>query len=287
MSFLERLKQIINRSIKSLSGIIIITVVLFTGCEEKIDLNLNENNERLVVEGSITNQDTLHKIVLSKTADYLSAEQTPRVSGAIVKVSDNQNTYTFKEKSKGIYIPENSFAGENGKTYNLTIDLKESINDKTTYTAQETMPQSLYLDSVTAEPLDDNIGKDDVQIKAWGQEPGGQENYYVWDLEVNGESLTDTLDQKSFTDDELVDGSYIPGLPILFYDGEVNDTIKVYTQSITAAYYDFLLAFIREASSGGGGFSGPPANVEGNISGGALGYFSVKAVTTNQTIYRK
>lgn len=265
-----------------------ILLIILSACEEKIDLKLDDDFDRLVVEAALTDQDTTQKVVLSETTSYFTDEQTPRVSNAIVTISDGQNTFTFSESSQaGIYYSDYTFAGEYGKTYTLNIELAKPINDNTSYTASETMPVSLQLDSVTAEILPNPFGDRDVQVKGYGQEPASPGNYYVWDLFVNGKNYTDTLEQKTFTDDALVNGSYIPGLPIFFYDGNDKDSIKVVTQSITKEYYDFLLAYVQEAAFGGGGFSGPPANVKGNLSGGALGYFAVKAVTYNQTIYRK
>lgn len=266
-----------------------VLLLLISACQEKIDLELNEDYQRLVVEGALTNIDTTQTIVLSKTSSYFSDEQTPRVEGANVTVTDGQNTYAFIEDSAGFYISEHPFSGEKGKTYTLNIELDNPINDERFYSASEKMPVTLNLDSITAEALQSPSpqASDDIQVKGWGQEPATPNNYYIWDLYVNGKHHSDTLDERSFTDDELVNGSYIPGLPIFFYDGDDMDTIEVYTQSITGEYYQFLLAFIQEASFGGGNFSGPPANIKGNISNGALGYFCVKAVSKNKTVYMK
>ncbi|MCF8331510.1 MAG: DUF4249 domain-containing protein [Bacteroidales bacterium] len=266
-----------------------VLLILFSACQEKIDLELNEDYQRLVVEGSVTNFDTTQTIKLSKTSSYFTDKQTPRVTGAKVTVTDGQNMFPFIEDSAGIYTSEYPFAGENGKTYRLNIELDTPINNERYYSASEKMPVTLTLDSITAEALQNPPPQvtEDIQIKGWGQEPASPNNYYIWDLYVNGEHYTDTLDERSFTDDELVNGNYIPGLPIFFYDGDDLDTIEVYTQSITGEYYAFLLAFIQEASFGGGNFSGPPANIEGNISNDALGYFCVKAVSKNKTIYMK
>ncbi|MGM0647915.1 MAG: DUF4249 domain-containing protein [Bacteroidota bacterium] len=265
---------------------LIALLLLLSSCQEKIELELNDGNERLVVEGSLTNQDTTQQIVLSKTSSYFTAEKTPRVSGATVTVSDGQNTMPFPEISDGIYQSEYPFAAEVGKTYTLLVELKDAINETMVYTASETMPQLLQLDSITAEFLPNPQDDANIQVKAWGQEPATPNNYYVWDLYINANHYSDTLNERTFTDDELVNGSYIPGLPIYFYDGDVNDTIDVYTQSISEAYFSFLMAFIQEASFGGGDFSGPPANIQGNISDGALGYFAVKAVSRNRTIFK-
>lgn len=260
-------------------------LILFASCEEKIDLELNEGNQRLVVEASLKSRDTIQQVKLSKTASYFTDEQTPRVTGANVYISDDSTTYSFSEVSPGKYHSNIEFGGSPRSTYTLNISLDNPIDGKTTYTASETMPTLLVLDSIKAEPLPQPMGGQDTQVKAYGQEPAQEKNYYMWDLYVNGKQQTDTLSEKTFTDDALVNGSYIPGLPIFFYNGSVDDTISVHTQSITKSYYDFLLAFIQEAQFGGGNFSGPPANVEGNISGGALGYFSVKAVSRTRTIY--
>lgn len=264
-----------------------ILILILASCEEKIELDLDEDYTRLVVEGSVTDNEVQQTIYLSTTASYFSDEQTPRVSGANVTVSEGSNVYDFTEAMPGKYVSTDYFAGEQGKEYTLRIELKEELGGESVFTATEKMPVKLQLDSIAAAPLPVEVNGRDVQVLGYGQEPPMEGNYYMWDLYVNGVLLSDTLDKKTFTDDEMVNGSYIPGLPIYYYDGSPNDTIEIRTQSITEQYYGFLLAFIQEAAFGGNNFSGPPANVQGNISGGALGYFSVKSVTSNQTIYHK
>ncbi len=264
-----------------------ILLLFLASCEEKIELDLDDDYTRLVVEGSVTDDKIRQIIYLSTTASYFSDEQTPRVSGATVTVSEGSNVYDFKETMPGKYESTDYFAAEQGKEYMLRIELNKAIGGESVFTATEKMPVKLQLDSIAAIPLPVEVNGRDVQVLGYGQEPPMEGNYYMWDLYVNGVLISDTLNKKTFTDDELVNGSYIPGLPIFYYDGAANDTIEIFTQSITEEYYGFLLAFIQEAAFGGNNFAGPPANVEGNISGGALGYFSVKAVTSNQTIYRK
>ena len=62
------------------------------------------------------------------------------------------------------------------------------------------------------------------------------------------------------------------------------DTILVETRSLSRNYYNFLVTFMLETVWNQGGGAGPPANIKGNISNGALGYFSAHSVSRNSAI---
>ena len=56
---------------------------------------------------------------------------------------------------------------------------------------------------------------------------------------------------------------------------EPTDTVRVEQYAINQKYYEFLVDLNAQQSRSGSPFDSPPANLNNNISNGALGYFSV------------
>jgi hypothetical protein len=91
------------------------------------------------------------------------------------------------------------------------------------------------------------------------------------------------------------EGQYI-NFPVFFIRQEINwdederiglytgDTITFELNELNTVYYDFLRAAKREISDGNPLFAGPPANVPGNISGGALGIFGAYTISRQSVI---
>ena len=80
--------------------ILLITILALTwSCQEVIQVDLDEGQKRLVVEGrieKIKNKNSGYQsLTLSQTSDYFSNSQTPRVSGASVSVSDEDGNVRF------------------------------------------------------------------------------------------------------------------------------------------------------------------------------------------------
>ena len=67
--------------------------VMLSACTERIDLELNEDeNQRLVVEGWFTNQMKEHEVRLTLTESYLYNQPTPKAEGAAVTITDEDNS---------------------------------------------------------------------------------------------------------------------------------------------------------------------------------------------------
>jgi hypothetical protein len=64
------------------------------------------------------------------------------------------------------------------------------------------------------------------------------------------------------------------------------DVITLETYAITEEYYDFVNQ-LQEMDEGQNMFSGPPGNIESNISGGAIGFFAVYSITRTSVIHKK
>jgi hypothetical protein len=271
---------------------IILPLLLCLGifsCTERIDLELNEQeNQRLVVEGWITDEAQAHTVELTLTSSYFENEPTPRATGADVTISDGETTWQLTENEPGIYQTASDVAGEAEKTYTLTINYEGE-----TYTASSYMSPVAPVDSLAFEYIDPLVefgfeGDPYYEVKVWTQELAGLGDCYTWFLEVNGVQQRDTLAELSFVDDGLYDGNYVANtaIDILEVGEEANagDTVYLEQWNIGIVAYDIFNGILSETGSSGGLFDTPASNVETNLSEGALGYFGAASVSSRTAI---
>jgi Domain of unknown function (DUF4249) len=105
--------------------------------------------------------------------------------------------------------------------------------------------------------------------------------------------ITDSLHEMIVQDDMLFNGNYAYGIPAQFLDQDEKDeiiypgdTITLEINGITEEYYNFILEAQSEIFYQTPLFSGPPANINSNISNGALGFFTAWSVTRRSLVFR-
>ena len=133
------------RTIKYIVSITL--VLLFTACEDVIDVKLNDSAPKLVIDASLNwekGTDGKSQIIkLSLTAPFFDTS-IPAATGATVKVSGPNNTvFNFTEEGNtGIYKNE-EFIPVLNEDYNLEI-----IYNSETYIATERMMPVVRIDVV-------------------------------------------------------------------------------------------------------------------------------------------
>jgi len=128
-----------------ISSILILTVFI-SSCEKVIDIPVNDEVGRLVIEGVINNTTTEQEIKLSRNAAFSGGNNYPAVSGATVIVRDQkQQEYIFVETEAGTYKTQ-QLTGTPGETYTMEVRI-----DQDKYQATSQMPQIVSLDSVSVE----------------------------------------------------------------------------------------------------------------------------------------
>jgi hypothetical protein len=95
------------------------------------------------------------------------------------------------------------------------------------------------------------------------------------------------------TDDSFFNGIYAGGVVVSYLDQNSDneklvhgDTLTVELSVISREYYYFIQDAQSELRGSNPLFSGPGANVKGNISNGAIGFFEVYPVSSSFTIVR-
>ncbi|NPA35921.1 MAG: DUF4249 domain-containing protein [Chlorobi bacterium] len=277
-----------------MKNLIYILLLFISACTEDIELNLKHTDPRLVVEGFITTDTATHYVRLSKSGDFFANEQMPAVRHAKVSINDGHYTYELIESESlpGLYLTFDNFFGVTGRTYKLKIE-NVDINDDgvyETYTAQSYLNPVTKVDSIKLE-YEDNW--DLWKVLLYAMEPGGDTtDYYMFSLIVNDTLYTDQLTEVTVADDRFIDGNYAKGVWVHSfyinndeYDIYPGDTITLKMSGITSEFYNYVIALQEETGTNIPLFSGPPANLPGNISNGALGYFTCYSNSYGSTIH--
>jgi len=282
-------------SIKNYSVLIVLSLaaLFISACgEEEIELNLKNTQTRLVVDGLITTDTMAHCVKLSLSGDYFHNKALPKVSGAMVQLSDGVETIVLTESpdAPGNYFTPKNYFGKENHLYQLEISEVNApgIKSSDVFSAESFLNPIVAVDYISIEYLD--IWKL-WKVLLYTQDPANYTNYYLFKVYRNGVLVTDKYSKMSVVDDKFFDGNYADGVWIAALNTEEEtenilpgDTISVESFMIDKAYYDFVFAAQIETSMKNPIFSGPPANVPGNISNGALGIFAACSVYRNSVV---
>lgn len=274
--------------------LILLTGMLFTGCEKNINFDLNEAPATLVVDANIENGQA-PIVVLTKSLDYFSSInpsiiQDLFVHDAEVTLSNGTKTHRLKEYAQPVAGGFNfytysidpadmatAFNGELNTTYTLKIN-----SDGKQYEATTKIPTlAKQIDSLwwKKAPFQDDTSKVIVMIKA--TDPPGLGNYVRYFTKKNSEQLLPG--RNSVFDDQIIDGTTYelqvdPGIDFnntipqdsnFFKRG---DTVTMKLCNIDKASYTFWSTWEFAYQSIGNPFA-QPNKVIGNVSNGALGAF--------------
>ncbi|MCD4734921.1 MAG: DUF4249 domain-containing protein [Bacteroidales bacterium] len=269
-------------------------ILMVVGCTEKIDIDLGTTYTRLVVEGYISTDTGVHWVELSKTTDYYKSEPAPKISGAEITLSDSENnSFTLTENSqiKGRYETPDNYFGVPGRTYKIEIELQEEINEKKDYEATCELRPVAPIDSIRVQY---NSNWEAFEVLIYALEPPTTD-FYAFQVIKNGVLLTDTIDETWISDDRYFNGNYTNGVPVYLLfprngpDEQVNpgDTITLKMNSITKEYYNFIYQLQDQTFEYRNPlFSGPPANVQSNISNEGSGFFATYSCSYSTTVYQ-
>ncbi|MBR9756907.1 MAG: DUF4249 domain-containing protein [Algicola sp.] len=268
------------------SLVILILSILFTSCEDPIDVDVPTAQSRLVIEasldwekGTVGNEQT---VMLSRSTPYFETQQNTAVTGAMVTVT-NSNTgevFPFTDQNDGTYTTTN-FVPLLNHTYHLEV-----VYNGETYQATETLMSVSNINTITQSTeggFDDEL----LELNLYFDDPANVENFYLIKYDVVGD-LFPYLEDVS---DEFTDGNEIHD----FFekdddeDGEetpfqAGDVVHVSLYGISEPYYNFMRLLIEQYGSQGDPFSSNAAQLRGNCTNltnpehYAFGYFRVTQV---------
>jgi len=266
------------------TGIFLVSFfIIIVSCEKDINWEVNESQTRLIAEGMITDEYKQHSIALTKSHSYYNSDIPEPVCEAEVTISVDDTVYRFIEINvfPGLYMSQVPFSGVAGKSYYLSIKLKNEIFGNKEYTAFSVLKQPFNLDSINIffyeNPSDGLFNYESkMYFTIFGKEPETTGDYYILKVYKNNTLFTERI-----TDLQLIDDRWCNGLNIIktadfgfFQPVSQNDTLLLEILSIENEYYNYLNQIKQELGAKDPfGFLAPPSNIQGNISNGAMGYF--------------
>lgn len=282
---------------KKLSIIFAVLTIGFTSCTDVVDLDIDEKEDALVVDGRVLTSDSVQTVRLSRTTDYFNPQfpDYEAEKNATIRFYENEayiGNFVFVDSTNRFQILHQAVVGN---SYHIEIETESGESFRS---EPETIRQVSEVDSIyyKKEKLTDFFDSTySVYINA--QELPGKGDNYQWKTYLNG-NYQNQPDDLTFFNDDFVDDEYIEEALMYVLDQEefdqranANNEIEVYIEQlgITNSYYDFLFQLSQQSASGGP-FAAPPAQIVGNIikensdEERALGYFYAADVDVSDTI---
>lgn len=238
--------------------------VIISSCEKVIDVDLNDSEQQLVIEGIVQDDGQPARVMITRTLNFSEENNFPAVNDATVIISDDAgNTDTLPLLSPGVYQSD-SVSSVPGRMYYLIVQTGGKL-----YTAKSQMPYLVEFDSLGIDSLSFG-GETNYSIIPYHFDPPVVKNYYRYKLYVNGE-----VDNSILVDnDDFTDGKNVSRPLFTDMEMEPGDNVTVEMYNIDAAVY--LYYYSLSQSGAGPDESATPANPVSNIEGGSLGYFSAQ-----------
>lgn len=231
-------------------------VLIFSSCEDVVQLDLKNGETRLVIDAEIIwlkgTSGKEQVIKVSKTAPYYN-NVTPKVSGAQVRVKNsNGDIFIFNETVPGSYVC-NNFVPVLNMDYVLTVEAEGQ-----SFTATEKLTSVTKIDKVEQNVVPDFGGKDVIELTYFYKDPADQVNYYLTDYK--SEFLL--FPQYELTDDEFFNGNDI-NTRYSHEDMKAGNTVVITHRGISKNFYNYMNLLLE--IYGGSPFSIPPGNIRGNV----------------------
>lgn len=246
----------------------LIALVQFNSCEKVIHVDLDEIDQKVVIEGVILNGDTVQRVRITRTTSFENSSGAPAIDNAVVTVSDNLgNSGVFTSIGNGWY-ELSGYPGVPGRTYGISV-----LVDGQTFTATSQMPDLVPIDSLYVEFYPFGTDTFTTLVPAHF-DPAGIANYYQFHVTKNGVREKGIFLQ----DDQFTDGN-LTVQPLFLSEIALNDTIEVTMFCVDKPVWDYFNQLSVNASN-----STTPANPKSNFTGGCLGYFSARTSSTKSLI---
>ena len=201
----------------------VLAIIIFSACEEIITIDINQAPAQLIIDGLVTNEDTIHMVHITRSTDF-NGNNGGNVADAIVEVSDNLGNvfnYTHNPEGydslQGYYFSDQKFAGQEYAIYELNVRV-----DNLSFNAIDTLRPITAIDSLSIR-VDDEAVEDPenegkiYQVILYAKEPQETIDFYYFKFYRDGLIDTDGDGNVYVLDDKIL-GSSLDGLPspILF-----------------------------------------------------------------------
>lgn len=257
--------------------LLLLTLTLFISCEDVIDVDLPENETRLIVNGVIRVDETQDylpiEIRVSESSSFFENNTIASIKSAIIYYGTPNpdapeilegggvSNLAELEPGSGIWVPDPTFDSDQrirvssineGDVFQLTIETNEER-----FFATTTYVKSVPIDSLVQgdETL---FSGDETEVIVSFTDRGDSDDFYVLDLDF-GEFLV--------TEDEFYQGQTF--VFSYFYDNELelntSSVVDISLLGADEAFYNYMNQIIVQSGGDQGPFQTPAATVRGNI----------------------
>ncbi|WP_339723936.1 DUF4249 domain-containing protein [Maribacter stanieri] len=257
--------------------LLLLTLTLFISCEDVIDVDLPENETRLIVNGVIRVDETQDylpvEIRVSKSSSFFENNTIASIKSAIIYYGTPNpdapeilegggvSNLAELEPGSGIWVPDPTFDSDQrirvssineGDVFQLTIETNEER-----YFATTTYVKSVPIDSLV-QGEETLFSGDETEVIVSFTDRGDSDDFYVLDLDF-GEFLV--------TEDEFYQGQTF--VFSYFYDNELelntSSVVDISLLGADEAFYNYMNQIIVQSGGDQGPFQTPAATVRGNI----------------------
>tara|TARA_R110002126_G_scaffold74760_3_gene186391 strand:- start:9774 stop:10694 length:921 start_codon:yes stop_codon:yes gene_type:complete len=257
--------------------LLLLTLTLFISCEDVIDVDLPENETRLIVNGVIRVDETQDylpvEIRVSKSSSFFENNTIASIKSAIIYYGTPNpdapeilegggvSNLAELEPGSGIWVPDPTFDSDQrirvssineGDVFQLTIETNEER-----YFATTTYVKSVPIDSLV-QGEETLFSGDETEVIVSFTDRGNSDDFYVLDLDF-GEFLV--------TEDEFYQGQTF--VFSYFYDNELelntSSVVDISLLGADEAFYNYMNQIIVQSGGDQGPFQTPAATVRGNI----------------------
>ncbi len=251
----------------------IILLTLNTSCEKVILIDLNEADQKMVVDAIVSNDSVQNYVILSKSGGFYQDNDFEAISGASVTITDDAGVvYSLSESTPGYYSNSN-LIGKLKTNYDLEV-----VANNQTITARAYLPDTTHLDSLSYFLNSGGFGDPEWFVLMHWSDKQSEENFYRFKPTINGEKGK----QISILDDILINGVETQ-YPLFDVTVEDFDTLMIEFIEIDKGTYEYFKV-LGEIASGENAASAAPGNPVSNLVGDAIGFFGAYAITNGSIV---
>lgn len=249
-------------------------VFLVTGCEEVIELDLQDTEARIVIAADLDVSSQTIDVLLTQSNSFYGTAIPVWVDNAQIELRSPTQKYTLTEIEKGRYQATSIVAAPND-TFTLMI-----LIDAQVYTAEATVPTASPLIDLKQNELSDLPFRDagSIRLSALIDDDPLADNFYRIKLSQSGAPISDGF---TVFDDIFAptDGDFSVPIRETFLP---QDTVQVSLLSTNKAYYDFFYQLVLVTDPRSNDIT--PFNPQGNFDNNAVGYFGIYHTSTLEKI---
>ena len=158
----------------------IIILLALNSCVEPIEIKEVNSESYLVVEANLTNQLKKHTVKITRS--FMLNDSIPRyeLNAKVRIIDDSQNTFTFYEKTKGLYESNNTFKAEVGRNYTLLINTSDGNEYSST---PENISGINKIDEIKIEKGISNKNTEGLNINVISNTKDSNSNYYRYEYD--------------------------------------------------------------------------------------------------------